>query len=452
MNKIGLIIRREYLTRVKKKSFIIMTFLGPLLFGALMFGAISFALNDETNYEVLIVDKAGAVSQFDSTGKYFESRFEKRFEYNQSQRIKYSFLDQEIGTDAFKESPYNIMIEMDDAVVNNSPCTFYFKRLPSGQVSSAIKTEIENAIEEFRVGKNLNIEYSEYQRIKVDIDFKEVNIEKLGKVDRTQEKAVVGFVFAVFIYLFIFLYGVQVMRGVIEEKTNRIVEVIISSVKPFQLMMGKVIGIGLVGLTQFVLWMVLSTVIFTVVQASMGGDALPAQVIEQGGVRTIQPEVMAQMQKSGPMQEILQLASEINWPLQIGLFIFYFIGGYLLYASLFAAIGAAVDNETDTQQFMAPITIPLIFGFVVSEFLIANPEGAAGQIFSMVPLTSPVVMMVKVAMTGHITWYMIVSMLLLVATFIFTVWLAARIYRVGILMYGKKPTYKELWKWMRYKA
>jgi ABC-2 type transport system permease protein len=230
------------------------------------------------------------------------------------------------------------------------------------------------------------------------------------------------------------------------------VEVIISSVKPFQLMMGKVIGIGLVGLTQFVMWIALSLLVTTVVQGAMGSEAMPTQVVEQGSVRSVSPEELTAEQQASFGNMIQQVLGEINWPLQIGLFVFYFIGGFLLYASLFAAIGAAVDNETDTQQFMAPITIPLIFGFIVAEFLIANPEGTAGQVFSIIPLTSPVVMMVKGAMVGHVTGSMLLSMLILVATFIFTVWIASKIYRVGILMYGKKPTYKELWKWMRYKA
>lgn len=451
-NKIGLIITREYTTRVKKKSFIIMTFLGPLLFATLMVGGVLFALNDKTNYEVLIIDKVGAISQFDSTGKYFESRFSNRFAYDKDANIKYSFLDNEIGTEAFKASPYNVMIELDEAAVNNSPCTFYFKKLPSEQASSDIRSELESAIEEFRVGKNLSIAYDEYKRIKVDIDFKEVNIEKLGQEDKSQQKAIVGFVFAIIIYFFIFMYGVQVMRGVIEEKTNRIVEVIISSVKPFQLMMGKVIGIGLVGLTQFVMWIALSLLVTTIVQGAMGTEAMPTQVVEQGSVRSVSSEQLTAEQEASFGNMIQQVLGEINWPLQIGLFVFYFIGGFLLYASLFAAIGAAVDNETDTQQFMAPITIPLIFGFIVAEFLIANPEGTAGQVFSIIPLTSPVVMMVKGAMVGHVTGSMLLSMLILVATFIFTVWIASKIYRVGILMYGKKPTYKELWKWMRYKA
>lgn len=217
-------------------------------------------------------------------------------------------------------------------------------------------------------------------------------------------------------------------------------------------MMGKVIGIGLVGLTQFVMWIALSLLVSTLVQGAMSSDSLPTNVVEQGSVRSITQEQLTAEQEASFGNTVQSVLGEINWPLQIGLFIFYFIGGFLLYASLFAAIGAAVDNETDTQQFMAPITIPLIFGFIVAEFLIANPEGTAGQIFSIIPLTSPVVMMVKGAMVGHITMSMILSMAILVATFVFTVWIASKIYRVGILMYGKKPTYKELWKWMRYKA
>ncbi|MEY3397688.1 MAG: hypothetical protein RL220_282 [Bacteroidota bacterium] len=452
MNKILLIIKREYLTRVKKKSFLIMTILGPVLFGGLMFGAVALALQDSASYEVLIVDKAGAISQFDSTGRGFESRFPGRFRYNEEMKINYSFLDKEIGTEGFKNSPYSVMIEIDDAAANNAPCNFYFKKLPSEMASSVIKTEIENAVEEFRVTGSLNLKFEDYKRIKVDIPFREINIEKLGQEDRTTEKAMVGFVFAVFIYLFIFMYGIQVMRGVIEEKTNRIIEVIISSVKPFQLMMGKVIGIGLVGLTQFLIWVLFSVIIFTVAQGLTAPDAIATQMVDHGTVTTTTAQLPVNPEANSAMNSVFQLIGEINWPLLIGMFLFFFIGGFLLYSSLFAAIGAAVDNETDTQQFMAPVTIPLVFGFIVAEFMIANPAGGAANIFSLVPLTSPVVMMVKVAMTGHLTMQMVLSMLILIATFVGTIWLAGRIYRVGILMYGKKATYRELWKWITYKS
>jgi ABC-2 type transport system permease protein len=240
------------------------------------------------------------------------------------------------------------------------------------------------------------------------------------------------------------------MRGVIEEKTNRIIEVIVSSVKPFQLMMGKVIGIGLVGLTQFLMWVVLSSIVASVgLWVFSENIASGANVVEN-----------AQVLKTGMDSEVLrnELMNnqainwffQINWPLMISLFLFYFIGGYFLYASLFAAIGAAVDSETDTQQFMLPVSLPLVFGYIVSAMLIDNPDSPAGNFFAIFPLTSPVVMMVKATMTSTSWWMIVISMLVLIITFIAFIALAGRIYRVGILMYGKKATYKELWKWIRY--
>jgi ABC-2 type transport system permease protein len=256
-----------------------------------------------------------------------------------------------------------------------------------------------------------------------------------------------AFAFAVLIYMFIFIYGVQVMRGVIEEKTNRIVEVLVSSVKPFELMMGKILGIGLVGLTQFLMWVILSSIVMGVAQgylleqqagALVDGN-LPADVTQ-----------MTQLMNDNPL---LGTLFTIPWGQFLGTFVFYFLGGFLLYGSIFAAIGAAVDSETDTQQFMIPVTIPLVFAYIISIAMIANPEGSAGTVFSMVPLTSPVVMMVRMGIgLDGAYWQLWLSMGLLVITFLAVVWLAGRIYRTGILMYGKKASYKELWKWLFYKG
>jgi ABC-2 type transport system permease protein len=447
MNKTWLIIKREYLTRVKKKSFIIMTFLGPILFAGLMFGAIALTMNDDTTYEVLVADQPGVISRYADGDKFLVSRFPDRFKDND--KIRYHFASDFMSTDAFKDSPYNIMIELDDATLNNGQCNFYFKKLPSEIISSDIKSELQESLERFRVSDSLQLDYEKYKRAKLNVNFKEINIEKIGQVDHTQEKAFIGFAFAVLIYMFIFLYGVQVMRGVIEEKTNRIVEVIVSSVKPFQLMMGKVIGIGMVGLTQFAMWVILSSVV-SGIGMSLYADHVTsgAAVLDQAQmIQAGQPQgaMMAQMMQNDTIGWIF----EINWPLMLGLFVFYFIGGYLLYGSLFAAIGSAADSDTDTQQFMAPITIPLIFGYIVSAMMISNPESSAGTFFSIFPLTSPITMMVKSSI-GVNVWTIVLSMVVLIATFIFFIWLAGRIYRVGILMYGKKPTYKELWKWIRY--
>jgi ABC-2 type transport system permease protein len=260
-----------------------------------------------------------------------------------------------------------------------------------------------------------------------------------------------GFAGGFLIYMFIFIYGAMVMRGVLEEKTSRIVEVIISSVKPFQLMMGKIIGVALVGLTQFLLWVVLTMAIFTAVGSSLSGDR-PDREIVQSVVQSGQlngSEQLQQMQNEDTFSKVSDMIATVNLPLMIGMFIFYFLGGYLLYSALFAAIGAAVDAETDVQQFMLPITLPLVISYVAAINVLNNPQGTIAFWFSLIPFTSPIVMMVRIPF--GVPWHEVVlSMLFLIGGFIFTTWLAGKIYRVGILMYGKKTSYKELWKWIRF--
>jgi ABC-2 type transport system permease protein len=275
-----------------------------------------------------------------------------------------------------------------------------------------------------------------------------------GKENNALLTTAVGFAGGIAIYMFIFLYGVQVMRGVIEEKTNRIVEVIISSVKPFQLMMGKILGIALVGLTQFMLWIVLTFLISSTITTYIAKEKMDAKNVamslntqQANGIDKLSDT--KEMEKSA-MESIMSNMDSINFPLVLTCFVIYFLGGYLLYSALFAAIGAAVDNETETQQFMLPVTIPLILSFVVAQSVITNPESQLSFWFSIIPLTSPVVMMVRVAF-GVPTWQLILSISLLILGFIGTTWLAARIYRTGILLYGKKVNYKELSKWLFYK-
>jgi ABC-2 type transport system permease protein len=245
------------------------------------------------------------------------------------------------------------------------------------------------------------------------------------------------------IYMFIFLYGVMVMRGVMEEKTNRIVEIIISSVKPFQLMMGKIVGIALVGLTQFIIWALLSGLAMGIVGAAFAPDAL-----EQARQGTLQTQAEVGGINTG---EVLAMIAGINWAVIIGSFIFFFLGGYLLYSSLLAAIGAAVDAETDTQQFMLPISLPLAFSLVISMNIIKNPDGPWATFFSIFPLTSPIVMMSRIPFNPP-AWQVLLSMALLIVGFFLSTWMAGKIYRTGILMYGKKATYRELAKWLFYKG
>jgi ABC-2 type transport system permease protein len=281
----------------------------------------------------------------------------------------------------------------------------------------------------------------------------------------TEVSWALGFVGGMLIYFFIFMYGAQVMRGVIEEKTNRIVEVIVSSVRPIELMLGKIIGIAMVGLTQFLLWVILTLGIVTTFTAlyadrienyKMGEQAMttPGQLFPSGAVAV--PDTQKGMDSLASDENIAQVMDiffSINYGTIILMFLFYFIGGYLLYAALFAAIGSAVDNEADTQQFMLPVTIPLVFAIILGiSFVLNNPDGNVAWWLSIIPLTSPIVMMIRIPFGVNLYTDLLPSMALLVLGFLATTWLAAKIYRTGILMYGKKVNYKELWKWLTYKA
>jgi ABC-2 type transport system permease protein len=441
MNKTGLIISREYSTRVKKKSFILVTLLGPLLIAGLMMGAIYLGLSDDTQHMVLVVDETPVL---ENNMRVFEGQLKE------SANMKFDYSAELMSDEEFKESPYTLMLVLNEEIVTNPVAELVSKKQPSLRVKSNLSKQIERIIEREKVREH-GISYESYQSISTSLDLVDVDVTNMTRASRKQEKAIVGFAFAVVIYFFIFMYGVQVMRGVIEEKTNRIVEVIISSVKPFELMMGKIIGIALVGLTQFMLWIVLTAVLTTAAQAvfmpDLGEQAAMAQV-------QMTEQVASELNSSNTGQETINkyfelFFYEINWFVMIGSFLFFFLGGYLLYAALFAAVGAAVDSEADTQQFMFPITIPLVFGFIVAEMALANPESTATVIFSLVPLTSPVVMMVRIAM-GVQVYEAIISVVLLTGGFLFTTWLAAKIYRTGILMYGKKVNYRELWKWIRF--
>lgn len=440
MNKIALIVSREYLTRVKKKSFVLMTLLGPFLIAGLMMGAIYLGLSDDTQHHVLVVDETPVLEDNRSV---FEGQL------RESRQIKYDYAREAMSTEEFQESPYSIMLLINDNIVSNPVAELISKKQPSLRVKSDISRQLERVIEVEKLREH-NIDYDSYRRINTNVDLIDVDVNNMSRASHKQEKAIVGFAFAVVIYFFIFLYGVQVMRGVIEEKTSRIVEVIISSVKPFQLMMGKIIGIALVGLTQFFLWVVLTITLTTAAQAVFLPDlGEQAQMSEMQMTEQAATDASQNVQQETVNKYFELFFYEINWGVMIGAFLFFFLGGYLLYAALFAAVGAAVDSEADTQQFMMPITLPLIFGFIVAELALTNPEGSSTMIFSLIPLTSPIVMMLRVAM-GVSLLEVGLSMLFLVLGFLFTTWLAAKIYRTGILMYGKKVNYRELWKWIRH--
>lgn len=441
MNIILTIIKREYLVRVRKKSFIVMTLLAPLLMAA-FYGAIGWAaVGSISQKKVAIIDKNG---QFKGQ---FKDDNETAYLYPSESVDKAKTELANKGYDALVVIPSDVMEQPKTVQI-------FSNKSVSLTLQSNIESAISKRIERIKLSA-AGITQQVIEDAKVNVDAKTINLSEQGeKSTNSIITTIIGGFCAFLIYLSVFIYGAQVMRGVLEEKTNRIIEVIISSVKPFQLMMGKIIGVGLVGLTQFMLWILLTIGVISAGTAVLGAkytrDAARARTSMAMGPG--QAEVQRKMENSkNPVAELTAALDTLNVPLIVFCFIFYFLGGYLLYSSLFGAIGAAVDSETETQQFMFPITIPIIASIALSQFIIRDPDGPLAFWMSMVPFTSPIIMMVRIPF-GVPAWQLILSMVLLVGGFLATTWLAARIYRVGILMYGKKPTYKELSKWIFYKA
>tara|TARA_B110000238_G_scaffold187476_1_gene217622 strand:- start:164 stop:1429 length:1266 start_codon:yes stop_codon:yes gene_type:complete len=420
MRKIWLIIKREYLVRVRKKSFIVMTIVGPLLMVALMIFP-TYLANQSQEVRTIAIDEDG----FEFTNQIKDTDF-----------LNFSKIPNEeadLLKNDFSESSYYALLHIDG---NNF--TLYSNQQISLSVSKAIENQLEQIIEHQKLkaaGIDLDIlsESESTVRITTKIITEDGNTTK----SKAEASMGIGFICGILIYIFIFMYGTMVMRGVIEEKTSRIVEVIISSVKPFQLMMGKILGVALVGLTQFLLWILLTITIASVAELMF---------INSGSIST----ELSSTQQSSLLSEISNLTGGINLVQIFISFIFYFLAGYLMYSSLFAAVGSAVDAEADTQQFVLPITIPLILAFILIQPIMENPDGPLAFWMSIIPFTSPVIMMVRLPF-GVANWELAISMGILILSFILSTYLAGKIYRTGILMYGKKTSYKELWKWLSYK-
>jgi len=437
MHKIWLIFQREYLVRVRKKSFIIMTLLAPLLLAAFLVIPVLLANISDKTEEIGVLDESGLFQN------KFTSTPERKFVSlsGNLNNAKAKFLQSKLT--GFLYIP---KLNLD----NPAGIRLYSKSNASIDNKLAIESSLRNEIENLKFQRS-GIDRATLEDIKTDVAVSTTNLSDEGEKDNNAfVTSAAGYASAFLIYIFIFMYGVQIMRGVIEEKTSRIVEVIISSVKPFQLMMGKILGIAAVGLTQFLLWIILSSLVTSVIGAQFRDKMVPPPTT---AAITANPEnEYTASKKTNAMQEAFKAFDNLNLPLILGSFIFYFLGGYLLYGALFGAVGAAVDNETDTQQFMLPITIPLVMTFVVAQtVIIKNPDGPVAFWMSVIPFTSPIAMMIRIPF-GVPTYQLLLSMVLLVLGFIATTWLAARIYRVGILMYGKKVNYKELSKWLFYKV
>ncbi|GAA4955243.1 ABC transporter permease [Algibacter agarivorans] len=437
MNHLPLIIKREYLTKVKNKSFIVMTFLSPII--------VIVLISVVAYLSQLNKDKIRTISILDESG-FLHGVFEN------SDNTTYNILEGMSLEDAkllTKEtSAYGVLhvdkLEDIDAVSNH--IKFYSEESPSLSLISDLEGQIEKKLTDTKLQQNgVDVAMINASKVWVDIAQESFEGEKTSKIDSIV-KLIFGGAAGYLLFMFIIIYGNMIMRSVIEEKTSRIIEVIISSVKPVQLMLGKIIGTSLAGITQFVIWLILGGVLMSVTSLILGIDMTQMQTPQQ----QMMQQAMENPELSMKVQDVMTAFYNLPLANLMAAFIMFFIGGYLLYSSLYAAIGAAVDNETDTQQFMLPILMPLILAVYIGIFtVIEDPHGTVSTVFSFIPLTSPVVMLMRIPF-GVPIWQQVLSLLLLIGTFMCTVWFAAKIYRVGILMYGKKPSYKELIKWIKY--
>ena len=436
MNKIGLIIKREYFTRVKKRSFIIMTFLGPLLIAAAYIIPILLALHaDNEKRTIAVVDQS--------------HWFERQFVSTENQTfIRLDDISIDSTKKLVQQGFFDIALFIPETQLNipSNAVVYSMKQVPM-TVESHIKEVMKN---EIQVQKLLaaGVDPDILESLKTNINLSVIRMDEEGgeKETFTEVQFALGMILAVLIYMFIMLFGGQVMQGVTEEKSSRIVEVIVSSVKPFQLMMGKIIGVSLVALTQFVMWILLTGVIYVGFSAAVG--ITNPEAISQGTVMT-QEISSTNIMDNEAVQDVLNVVHSIDFGTIIVSFIVFFLLGYLLYATMFAAIGSLVDNNTDSQQFTLPVTVPLLIAFLSAIYIVNNPDSSLAIWLSMIPFTSPVVMMVRIPF-GIPIWQVVVSAVLLAGTFVGMTWVAAKIYRTGILMYGKKLTYKEIFKWLKY--
>ncbi|MGD0341482.1 MAG: ABC transporter permease [Bacteroidales bacterium] len=454
MNKISVIIKREYVTRVRKKSFIIMTLLAPVLMAAMIVLPTLLMLNNDKQFKKIAVTGGGSVIY--------------RNAITNTKDVEYVFLENanlnDLKNNYLKAGYYGILNISPELANTPNAIQLFSKKQPPIDLLEHIEGSLEKEIERQKLlGYNIKDLDDILKSIRTKVSVQTIKIDESGKATETSTgiAMAVAYIGGFLMYMLVFMFGAQVMRGVIEEKISRVVEVIVSSVKPVQLMMGKIVGIALVGLTQFLIWIFLTAAIVGIVKIvvfSKSNVTQVTQMIPQSVLSNNQVQASATVPSTNATQvnpqiaqfsKMLDNAMNQDWLLIITSFIFYFITGYLLYASVFAAIGSAVDSETETQQFMLPVTIPIILGLFVAMGTMQNPESSISFWFSMIPLTSPIVMMARIPF-GVPYWQIILSMVIMIITFLAFVWMAAKVYRTGILMYGKKSSWKEMWKWLRY--
>jgi len=438
MGKIGLIIKREYLTRVRNKAFILTTILTPLLFVVFIAGSIYLSVKGKEDLKVAVIDNNG----------FFKNNLKN------TNNVVFEF-PSGIDTSNYLGKGYSAILILPK--FENTKKAEYIVRSKKSiglGTKESIEAKINAAIEDNML-EQVGVRRNELDSIHTKSQFAELKSmqEHGNKAEENNQTLAygIGYASGILIYMTMLIYGMMVLRGVMEEKTNRIAEVIISSVKPFELMMGKIIGIGAVGLTQFFMWIVLIVVLSSTAQYFIPHDTLQqVQALQQNGGAMPGGGMMQASESAQKIYGIQHVLSTANWPLIVGCFIFYFLGGYLFYAALFAAIGSVIEDVQGSQSLTLPVTMPIIFSFLIMSVVIYSPDTPLAVWSSIIPFTSPTVMMARIAygVPGTVPyWQLFTSMFMMIAGFLFTTWLAGKIYRTGILMYGKKITWKEMGKW-----
>ena len=446
---IGIVISREYLNKVKKKSFIWTTLLVPILVAGLTIGVMVALMNTkEKTKNIAVVDASGIVLP------YLEDT--ETIHYTDLSSTPIDSVKANLATLGFDGVLSVGELNVEEKTV---PADLYSPKPFGMELTENISSRINRAVEDYRIS-TYNIEGLDQilKDVKANIHLRSYTVSDDGeeKISEAGVYSIVSMVLGIFLFIFVTMFGSMVMSSVIEEKASRVVEVLVSSVKSTELMFGKIIGIALVALTQFLLWIVLSVAIISVGGAVIGLDKLggnnPTELVStMGGVDAAQVEEMtAQLADQGEMGTVVSSLMNLPYGQILGLFFVYFIFGYLLYASLFAAIGSAVENEGDTQQLQLPLTIPLMLAYMIALYAFRAPDSSIAFWGSIIPFTSPIVMISRLPF-GVPAWEIILSVVLLVATFALCAWASAKIYRVGILMFGKKSTWKDLWKWLKQK-
>jgi len=433
MDKILLILKREYISRVKKKSFLLATFLMPILIGGLYALSIYLAVKDsDDEFLIKVIDESGYIA-----GK-IEDKGVAKFEVIKGQ------IDS-VKTDVEEGEGFALLYIPKLDLYDPSGIELYTMQTPGLELESDVDDAVENALEATKMD-NLGLRQNTLDSIRTRVSIKSKSLS--GEASTTGSSTIamaIGTISGLLIYMFIMIYGSQVMRAVMQEKTSKIVEILVSSVKPYQLMMGKILGVALVGLTQFALWMILTFAILSIgpmlinVDPQVAADAANGMsVAGSGGSKT---------QALEAMDKLNDVLGEINIPLILGAFLYFFLTGYLFNAALFAMVGAAVDSEADTQQFMMPIMMPVIVSMMMLGPVLKDPGGDLAFWLSMIPFSAPIIMMVRIPFDVP-TWQLILSMLIMIGGFMGTTWMAGRVYRIGILMHGAKVNYKVIFKWM----